>query len=105
MDKVNTPEPCFLPSCQPPLYVELSLNVTKVLSSSSFFSACSPSGFFCSSLGSSFVSGGFCSSGNFKDVIKVIFEEVGEQDYAKGDGKMTRRHLPEVKKIPKHSHL
>lgn len=37
----------------------------------------------------------------FKDVIKVIFEEVGEQDYDKGDGKMTRRHLPEVKKIPK----
>lgn len=37
----------------------------------------------------------------FKDAIKAIFEEVGEEDYAKGDGKMTRRHLPPHKKIPK----
>jgi len=38
----------------------------------------------------------------FNDTIKAFLEYVGNKDYALGDGKMTKRRLSKVKKIPKH---
>ena len=36
----------------------------------------------------------------FNDTIEIFKEAVGIKDRAFGDGKMTRRHLPKVKKEP-----